>query len=185
MRRARTACRSSADIRTRGATATGWRSPSLDLRGSYFGPYPYWNCSTSAPHDRLRADLDLLPGLAEDGLCRAAKDISMGGVLGTLLMLLECSGVGARVALDRIPRAPEAPLERWLLSFPSFGYLLAVSPGDVDAVRERFTARGIACDAIGECTGDRRVRVSLGDDERVFWDLAASPFTGVRAYAAT
>ncbi len=157
----------------------------LDLRGEYFGPYPYWNCSTSAPPERLRADLEILPSLAEDGLCGVAKDISMGGVLGTLLMLLECSGVGATVALDRVPKAPEAPLERWLGSFPSYGYLLAVAPDNVDAVRRRFISRGIACDEFGTCTASRTVRVTLGGDERVFWDLATTPFTGVRAYAPT
>ncbi len=157
----------------------------IDLRGEYFGPYGYWNCSTSAPPERLRGDLEILPLVAEDGLCAAAKDISMGGVLGTLLMLLECSGIGATVALERVPRAPGAELERWLGSFPSFGYLLAVSPQNVEAVSRRFRARGIACDAIGTCTESREVRVSLGEEERLFWDLAASPFTGVRAYATT
>ena len=157
----------------------------IDLRGDYFGPYAYWNCTTTAPHHRLRGDLEILPGIAEDELCRAAKDISMGGVVGTLLMLLECSEIGATVALDRIPRPLDAPLERWLASFPSYGYLLAVPPANVNAVRRRFLGRGIACETIGTCTERRDLRLSLGADERTFWNLEASPFTGVRAYAAT
>ncbi len=157
----------------------------IDLRGTFFEPYPYWNCSTSAAPERLRGDLDILPGIAEDVLCAAAKDISMGGTLGTLLMLLECSGVGATIALDRIPRAMTASLERWLVSFPSYGYLLAVPPRNVEAVRDRFTARGIACEAIGTCTASRNVTVTLAADEHVFWNLATTPFTGASAYAAT
>ncbi len=66
-----------------------------DLRGAWQGDHPFWNASTSAEPARLRADLELLPALAEAGLCRAGKDISMAGVLGSLLMLLECSGVGS------------------------------------------------------------------------------------------
>jgi len=156
----------------------------IDLRGEFYEPYPYWNCSTSAPPGRLRGDLEILPSLAEDGLCRAAKDVSMGGILGTLLMLLECSGTGATVALDRIPRAPGAPLERWLTSFPSYGYVLSVASENVADVRERFAARDIACAAIGTCVARRDVVVTLGDEEHRFWDLATSPFTGVRAHAA-
>ena len=57
--------------------------------------------------ERLRGDLELLPQLAEDGLCDAAKDISMAGTLGTALMLLECSQVGARIDLDA-HSAPQA-----------------------------------------------------------------------------
>ncbi len=153
----------------------------IDLRGAYFDPYPYWNCSTEAPPERLRADLDILPALAADGLCAAAKDISMGGVLGTLLMLMECSQVGARVRLERIPKPPSAGLERWLTSFPSYGYLLAVAPEHVAAVRRRFGQRGIACAQFGECTPGGALTVELEDQSAVFWDLGSEAFTGARA----
>jgi selenophosphate synthetase-related protein len=153
------------------------------LRGAYFEPYPYWNCSTGAPPERLRDDLAILPELARDGLCAAAKDISMGGILGTLLMLLECSGSGATIDLARIPRPADAPLERWLTSFPSYGYLLAVAPQDVAAVERRFAARGIACAAFGACTPGTRLEVELAGEREPFWDLAASAFTGAPAHA--
>jgi AIR synthase-related protein len=155
----------------------------IDLRGAYFEPYPYWNCSTTSTPDRLRGDLEVLPHLAEAGLARAAKDISMGGILGTLLMLLECSGVGASIDLDRIPKPALAPLERWLTSFPSYGYLLAVDPACVAEVERRFAARGIACGAIGTCEEEGTLHVARGDERERFWDLRQTPFTGAPAYA--
>ena len=156
-----------------------------DLRGAFYGPYAYWNCSTTAPAERLRADLEILPEIAEAGLCRAAKDISMGGLLGTLLMLLECSGIGATVALDRVPKAPDAELERWLGSFPSYGFLLAVAPADVAEVRARFRARDLTCEAFGTCSPGGALRVTLAGEEELFWDLTSSSFTGVASYATT
>ena len=39
----------------------------VDLRGQWQDPYPFWNASTEAPAERLRADLDLLPRPAEAG----------------------------------------------------------------------------------------------------------------------
>jgi AIR synthase-related protein len=155
----------------------------IDLRGAYFEPYPYWNCSTGAPAARLRGDLEVLPRLAHDGLCAAAKDISMGGVLGTLLMLLECSNVGATIDLERIPRPSQCDLERWLVSFPSYGYLLAAHPREADAVRGRFAERGIACAAIGVCAERTTLSVELAGEREVFWDLATDAFTGVPAFA--
>ena len=155
----------------------------IDLRGAYHEPYAYWNCNGEAPPERLRADLELLPGLANDGLCAAAKDISMGGLLGTLLMLLECSQVGARADLVAVPRPAGVPLERWLRSFPSYGFLLAVAPRHVAEVRRRFSARGIACEAFGTCDASLALRVSHGAAEEVFWDLERAPFTGACAYA--
>jgi uncharacterized protein len=152
----------------------------FDLRGAFFEPYAYWNCSTAAPSERLRGDLEILPRLAEDGLCVAAKDISMGGVLGTLLMLVECSSVGARADLARIPKPPQAELGRWLAGFPSYGYLLAAAPADAGEVRRRFLERGIACEAFGECTADAALSVEYGAERELFWDLGREAFTGVR-----
>lgn len=150
----------------------------IDLRGCYREPNPFWDASTSAPAERLRGDIEVLPALAESGLCRAGKDISNAGVVGTALMLLECSGLGATIDVAAIPRPADAPLERWLLSFPSFGYLLAVAPAQVDAVIARFAARGIACAAIGEADDTRRVRLRDGVTEVPLWDFGANPLIG-------
>ncbi len=154
----------------------------VDLRGHWMDPFPFWNASTDAPPERLRADLALLPGLAEQGLLRAGKDISMAGALGTLLMLAECSGVGARVELPRLPRpvgtadGDDDALLRWLCSFPSFGYLLAVSPAHADAVCARFAARDIACADIGTIVAGSAVIVADGPQERPLWDFADAAF---------
>jgi hypothetical protein len=78
--------------------------------------------------ERLRADIELLPLLAERGLCDAAKDISNAGAIGTTLMLLECSKVGASIDVLAIPRPEGVPLLRWLQSFPSYGFVFSVRP---------------------------------------------------------
>lgn len=161
----------------------------VDLRGRWMDPFPFWNASTEAPPERLRADLALLPELAEAGLVHAGKDVSMAGVLGTALMLLECSQVGARIALDRLPRPAGCDdadaLLRWLTAFPSYGYVLAVRPEAGDAVQARFAARGIAVAAIGEVVEGTRLVVAEGEREAVLWDLGDEPFiTGARAGAA-
>ncbi|GAC1405935.1 MAG: methanogenesis marker 2 protein [Candidatus Velthaea sp.] len=156
----------------------------IDLRGDFFRGYDYWNCSTDAPPDRLRGDLDVLVGIAESGLCDAAKDISMGGIVGTALMLLECSGVGAHIQLDRIPRPAGVPIDRWVRSFPSFGFLLSVAPESVGAVRAQFAQRDIACAPIGSCTSDRRVTLGLDGETTLFWDLTTTPLMGAHADAA-
>lgn len=172
----------------------------VDLRGHWHDPYPFWDASTEAPPARLRDDLELLPALAEAGLCDAGKDISMAGVLGTALMLLECSGAGARIALERLPCPPGMPLWhageaaavaarlRWLNAFPSFGYLLSVRPEHAGTVAQRFMERGIACADIGEVTRDHSLVLSLADPEggppreAELWNFADEPFmTGRRA----
>jgi selenophosphate synthetase-related protein len=100
----------------------------LDLRGRYREPFSNWEAATDAPFARLRADLGVLHAIAEFGLARAAKDISQGGLIGTAMMLAECSGVGATIDVTAVPKPEGVPLDRWLQTFPSHGYLLAVSP---------------------------------------------------------
>jgi AIR synthase-related protein len=151
----------------------------VDLRGRFREPHPYWDASTGAPGERLRGDLALLPGLAEDGLCLAAKDISMAGVVGTALMLLECSNVGGVIDLDAIPRPEHVPLARWLTAFPSFGYLLSVHPDRTPAVCARFAERGITAASIGRLDASRVARVcDAAGAEAVVWDFFANPLIG-------
>jgi len=54
---------------------------------------------------------------------RAAKDVSMAGIAGTLGMLAEASGCGAVLDVARIPRPAGATMGDWLTCFPGFGML--------------------------------------------------------------
>jgi len=140
----------------------------VDLRGKYQGDKPFWNASVGAPAERLQSDLALLPALAEKGWVRAGKDISNGGIIGTLAMLLQCSQVGAELWLDRIPSPDGADLARWLISFPSFGFLLSVDPSQVANVTAAFNNRQITCNRVGQFTGSGTFVLVCGTARETF-----------------
>lgn len=150
----------------------------IDLRGRYREPFSNWEAATDAPAARLAGDIELLPQIAEAGLSKAAKDISQGGVVGTAIMLAETSGVAIAIDPESVPGPAGVPLERWLTSFPSFGYLLAVKPQDVGAVTLRFAERGIAAADIGAITAGSEVALVSGGARDVVWDHARTPFIG-------
>ena len=150
----------------------------FDLRGRYREPFSNWEAATGAPAERLRADLGVLPAIAESGLAPAAKDISQGGLIGTAMMLAECSGVGATIDVAAVPKPEGVPLERWLQTFPSYGYLLAVSPANVPAVLARSRERSIAAAAIGMVTADRRVVIADDRATETIWNFAREPLIG-------
>lgn len=151
----------------------------IDLRGTYHHPYPHWNAATEADPARLRADLELLPQIAESGQSRAGKDISQAGLIGTAMMMLECSGVGAYLDVNAVPKPSGVDLKRWLIStFPSYGFVLAVPELHVSAVLQRFRARDIACATIGRCDDSRQLRLRDGHQERVAWDFREQVLTG-------
>jgi AIR synthase-related protein len=150
----------------------------IDLRGRYREPFSNWEAATDAPPERLRGDLEILPAIAEAGLAKAAKDISQGGIIGTAAMLAECSGVGLSVDLASIPKPDHVDLERWLLTFPSFGYLLSVRADRVEDTLARFRLRGIAATPIGDVTAGTTVSISHGTQSETIWDFARRPLIG-------
>ena len=150
----------------------------IDLRGQMHPRHAFWNATADAPGERLRGDYAILPMLAEQGLAVAAKDISMGGLVGTALMLLEASGVGATLTLDRVPRPPGVPWNRWLLAFPSFGFLLSVPPARSAEVVAAFATREVSAAIVGRVDAGHRLILTCQGERATMWDLAETPLTG-------
>ena len=150
----------------------------IDLRGTMHPQYPFWNAATTADPSCLRTDLALLPQLAEQGLCDAGKDISMGGIIGTVLMLLETSGVGATLNLDAVPQPKHITQEQWLVSFPSYGFLLSVRPEKARLVGQKFGDRGLICRDIGEIQDHSQLILQQSNHSTVFWDFNLDALTG-------
>ncbi len=156
----------------------------IDLRGAFRAGTPYWDASTGKSAPTLRAALAILPTLAEAGLCRAAKDISMAGLAGTALMLAEASRIGISIMLNAIPAPPGIDLTKWLTAFPSYGFLLAVPETHVQAVLAAFRAAGIAAAPIGLCNDTRRVTLHGADDAvETLWDFSTADFMKVASHA--
>lgn len=152
----------------------------IDHRGRYREPFNNWEAATQAPPARLRGDLEILPQIAEAGLSIAAKDISQGGIIGTAIMLAECSSVGIDIDVSTIPLPAGVALDRWLATFPSFGYLLSVSPENIEAVLSRFTDRDITAAAIGRVTSGTAVAISHGSERIIVRDYATTPLMQLR-----
>ncbi|MBD2121491.1 sll0787 family AIR synthase-like protein [Trichocoleus sp. FACHB-262] len=150
----------------------------VDFRGKPHPKYPFWDAATTADPVQLRENLAILPYLAEADLCDTGKDISNGGIIGTLLMLLETSGCGAILHLNQVPCPPGLTLELWLVSFPSYGFLLSVRPHNVSAVQACFQQQGLVCEVVGEVQLTQQLVLRSHQESMVFWDLSHEPLTG-------
>ncbi|MET0475499.1 MAG: MSMEG_0567/sll0787 family protein [Mycobacterium sp.] len=114
-----------------------------------------WDSSSTRSADDL-AELAALVAKMEP---RAAKDVSMAGVVGTVGMLVEASGTGAELDVARIPRPSDADMGAWLTCFPGYAMLTADQPGaDVPQ-----TPRGVVSEACGRLTVDHGVRLRWPD----------------------
>lgn len=149
-----------------------------DFRGKPHPQYAFWDAATTADPAQLRENLAILPHLAEAELCNAGKDISNGGIIGTLLMLLETSGCGAVLNLDQVPCPNELSLEQWLVSFPSYGFLLSVRPSNVSAVQSCFKQQNLVCEVVGEVQQKQQLILQLEQESSMFWDFCEEKLTG-------
>lgn len=148
----------------------------IDLRGEMHRQFPFWNAATEATPSRLQTNLNILPNLAEDDLCSAGKDISMGGIIGTLLMLIEASQCGAVLNLEQIIVPSNIDLFTWLLCFPSYGFLLSISPDNLGRIKEQFESQDISCGVIGEIIPESQLILQSNGKSHLFWDLSVDKF---------
>ena len=114
-----------------------------------------WDSSSTRSSDELVAMATLVARMAP----RAAKDVSMAGVVGTAGMLAEASGTGAELEVARMPRPAGAQMGAWLTCFPGYAMLTA----DRADVRPVSTPAGVVTDACGKLTEEQGVRLRWPD----------------------
>lgn len=128
--------------------------------------------------ERAAADLALLAEAAEAGDAWAARDVSMPGVAGSLLQFCESAGgLGCALDLEALPVPPGVGLDRWLLTFPSYGFLLV---GDPARLAARFGAAGLTVARLGTLDGSGALRLRAGGRDEPVWDLSQDDLTGLR-----
>jgi selenophosphate synthetase-related protein len=94
-------------------------------------------------------------------------------------MLAECSGVGVVIDVNAVPRPSCASLDRWMATFPSYGYLIAAPSENVATIVDLFRIRDIAAADIGSVTAGRTVSVTDGVSTVAIRDLAETPLLGL------
>ena len=96
-------------------------------------------------------------------------------------MLAESSGVAIELDLDRIAPPRGVSLERWLKTFPSYGYLITASPEAAPSVLELFAARDLHAAVIGAVAAGSEVALTSEGLRAVVRDHAAERLLGLGA----
>jgi AIR synthase-related protein len=146
--------------------------------GKWLSEYGFWNCLPGRSGPEQVGDLELLPLAAEAGFVTAGKDVSMSGIVGTALMMVEASGVGAEIDMDKVPVPEGVEPGRWLLAYNSFGFLLAVDDEHWENLLEMAVSRSLEFLRIGTVVEGSQLVLSEGGHSEVLWDWAQEPFLG-------
>ena len=158
----------------------------IDLDGRIYPSYNLaWDNTTKRSPGEIKRQLDTMVEIGEKKLATAGKDISNPGTLGTLGMLLESSGVGAIVELDKIPRpnVEKMPVgfEHWLKMYPGTGFVLTVENDEKGAeCIEIFGDAGIDASIIGEIDNSKKLKITNGAETATVFDLNREIITGIK-----
>ncbi|GAB4307219.1 MAG: methanogenesis marker 2 protein [Promethearchaeota archaeon] len=159
----------------------------------------YWDTTTYETPERVRFKHEVVAEAGKAGLVTACKDVSNAGIVGTALQMAEFSGVGLTLDLDRLNvpvaaakvaspakfpaaslverRALENPLVRWLLSYVTTGFLVALPAGCAGELRELASKRGLQLDLFGECVPPKKIFIRLGNEQVVLFDYSERALT--------
>lgn len=137
-----------------------------------------WDSTSGKSSEDVIERLEILCYIAENGLCEAAKDVSMGGIFGTIGMLLESSGLGGDIFLDDIPKPDELAVNEWLKAFMSYGFILSVNCNNVEKVVNNFQKKRIVASVIGEVKKEKKMEVISGKEREVLFDFNNEAIVG-------
>jgi selenophosphate synthetase-related protein len=115
--------------------------------------------------------------VAEKHLVTAAKDVSVAGLVGTAAMMLEYSGRGGIIDLDRIDiaRPQDIILDDWLRMYISLGFLVATRENLLPPLKQVCKDHGLSVCRIGTVDNSREVKLSMGEESLVLFDFAKGP----------
>jgi selenophosphate synthetase-related protein len=139
-----------------------------------------WDANSGKTSDELVNRLDVMPQIAEGELAYAAKDISNAGIIGTMAIMLENSGMGGRIDLNAIPKPAALDIRDWVLCFQSYGFVLATAPDKTAQVLALFAGQNISAGVVGTVTAEPLVSLHSDGAREQLFDFREDRITGIR-----
>ncbi len=144
----------------------------LDLEGRISPNYEYgWDTTTLKSSDAVLKRYSAMRVLAEKRVLHASKDLSNGGIIGTILLLLEYSQKGATLDLAAIPVPKGLDLITWLKMYISTGFIVTARQDKVNQVIEIFQDHDLEAKEIGTVTDNQKLTIKLGEETRSIFDF--------------
>jgi selenophosphate synthetase-related protein len=107
--------------------------------------------------------------IAEKKLVNASKDISNGGIFGTLLQLIKFSQVGANVNVDNIKIPPvlmklNYDLEMYIKMYLTTSFILTASDNNSESIIKVFKKYGLEANVIGKIIKEKILKINSGKE---------------------
>ena len=148
----------------------------IDTDGRQYPGIPLnWDTTYEKDAKLVQDQIKIMQKIAEEHLPSAGKDISNPGTLGTLEMLLEASGVGASVELEKIPRNEDVDWDMWLRAYPGAAFVMTAPEENAQAIIDALSPYSFEVAVIGDVIGEKKLYLSSGDEKLVLFDQNSNP----------
>ena len=148
----------------------------IDTDGRQYPGIPLnWDTTYEKDAKLVQDQIKIMQKIAEEHLPSAGKDISNPGTLGTLEMLLEASGVGASVELEKIPRNEDVDWDMWLRAYPGAAFVMTAPEENAQAIINALSPYSFEVAVIGDVIEEKKLYLSSGDEKLVLFDQNSNP----------
>ena len=136
----------------------------IDTDGRQYPGIPLnWDTTYEKDAKLVQDQIKIMQKIAEEHLPSAGKDISNPGTLGTLEMLLEASGVGASVELEKIPRNEDVDWDMRLRAYPGAAFVMTAPEENAQAIIDALSPYSFEVAVIGDVIEEKMLYLSSGD----------------------
>ena len=151
----------------------------IDTEGFFPEGMKYAWDTTTKKSDRLVQDqMSIMCTVAREHLVTAGKDMSNPGSVGTMGMLLESSGKGGYIDVDRIPRPRNVDIIQWLLTYQGYGFVFSCRPENSKRLIELFRTVEVDAAVVGKVSDSDELILRSGKDSKVLFDFSKDIITG-------
>jgi len=137
-----------------------------------------WDTTTRKDDKFVQEQMELLCVVAKEHLVTAGKDMSNPGCIGTMGMLLESSGKGGCIDVDRIPRPKGVDLIQWLLAYQGYGFAFSCRPENSSRLIELFKRARADGAVVGKVNDSTELVLRSGKKTKVLFDFSKDIITG-------
>lgn len=151
----------------------------MDLDGFYPEKLGFaWDTTSRKDSETCRRQMLVMNEIGRRRLVTSGKDMSNPGSVGTLGMLLETSGKGGTVDLDKVPTPDGVDFAQWLKSYQGCGFVVTAPPRNSAKVIDLFASVGVTANVVGKVDGSRRLRLSMCSETMTLFDFDRDIITG-------
>jgi hypothetical protein len=136
----------------------------------------HWDTVTFKSSEDVLNKRNSMNEIAKLKIVNSAKDISNGGIFGTILQLINYSKVGADISVDKIEIPPllkksKYTLETYIQMYLTTSYILTAQQEYSEKIIKIFNNHGLTASVIGEIINKNVLKINDGKDEIEVLDL--------------